>query len=88
MWNDWGNHGMMGYDGTGWWSAMGLHGIAWVLFAALLILAAVALIRHPWRAGSPGPYAMAGDGLAVLERRYARGEIERDEYLRKKQDLS
>ncbi len=27
-------------------------------------------------------------GLAILERRYARGEIERDEYLQKRQDLA
>ncbi|MBL6854233.1 MAG: SHOCT domain-containing protein [Alphaproteobacteria bacterium] len=37
---------------------------------------------HPWN--PPGSRAEA---LSILEQRYARGEIQRDEYLQKKQDL-
>jgi len=41
---------------------------------------------HPahWPAGGTGSRAEA---LSILEQRYARGEIQRDEYLQKKQDL-
>jgi putative membrane protein len=41
---------------------------------------------RPWPAsgGAPGSRAEA---LSILEQRYARGEIQRDEYLQKKQDL-
>jgi len=39
---------------------------------------------HPgfWHSG-----ASRSDALSLLEARYARGEIQRDEYLQKKQDL-
>jgi len=41
---------------------------------------------HPahWPASGTGSRAEA---LSILEQRYARGEIQRDEYLQKKQDL-
>jgi len=39
---------------------------------------------RPWLAGGAGSRAEA---LSILEQRYARGEIQRDEYLQKKQDL-
>lgn len=44
---------------------------------------------HPWHWGWGQPPAGANrsEALAVLEGRYARGEIQRDEYLQKKADL-
>ena len=46
---------------------------------------------HPyWWQGSgsnPPPASGRKEALDVLESRYARGEIQRDEYLQKKQDL-
>ena len=41
---------------------------------------------HPWY-WHPGPGSSRSDALSVLESRYARGEIQREEYLQKKQDL-
>ena len=35
----------------------------------------------------PEPMAGRSDALAILEERYAHGEIEREEYLRKRKDL-
>ena len=90
MWGGYGQPGMMGHDG-GWYWWMGLHGLIWLLFIALLVVGLVALIRFLWR-GSPAQPAARGTGrsaaLDLLEARYARGEIEREEYLQKKQDLA
>lgn len=74
MWHD------MGLSGWG----MGLGWLFMLLFWALVILGIVGLIkwlRSPDGAGSrPSP-------LDILKERYARGEIDRDEYERKKRDL-
>jgi len=90
MWGGYGQPGMMGHDG-GWYWWMGLHGLIWLLFIALLVVGLVALIRFLWRGGPAHPTAR-GTGrsaaLDLLEARYARGEIEREEYLQKKQDLA
>ena len=64
------------------------------LFTLLIVIAIFSLIfrrrhyyyyNHPW--GWGGGAASRSDALAILEGRYARGEIQRDEYLQKKQDL-
>jgi putative membrane protein len=69
-----------------WWP----HG----LFSLLIVVAILSLIfrrrhyyyyNHPW--GWGGGTTSRSDALAILEGRYARGEIQRDEYLQKKQDL-
>jgi putative membrane protein len=41
---------------------------------------------HPWWWGAPGPDTRAG-ARRILEERYAKGEIQREEYLQKRQDL-
>ena len=73
------------------------------LLTLLIVVAILSLIfrrrhyyyyNHPygWSAGSgPAPAGASPNGrkeaLDILEGRYARGEIQRDEYLQKKQDL-
>jgi len=62
-----------------------------VIFVVLAVLAAVALVRT-WRvtprAAAAGPAGPGGDpALAELRLRYARGDIARDEYLRRAADL-
>jgi putative membrane protein len=78
---------MMGYDGWGWMAA--LHGLLWLVFVLLVVVAGVALIRYLWRHGSGGggPAASAGSALRILEERYARGEIDREEFQQRKRDL-
>jgi putative membrane protein len=86
MWN--GPYGMMGgWDGWGWFWPF--HFIIPLLFFALIIAVVVLLVRyatgwgdHPQRPERRPP------GLDVLEERYARGEINRDEFLEKKRDIT
>jgi putative membrane protein len=76
---------MMGYgyggQSMGW--MMAANGIFWVI---LLVLAVVLVgrILHPTGIRHPGARS---SGLDILEERYARGEIQRDEYLQKKKDI-
>jgi putative membrane protein len=65
------------------------------LFLALIITAIVLTVRYAigWGGHPMGPGMMGhgmerrSSGLDVLEERYARGEINRDEYLEKKRDI-
>jgi len=67
---------------------MPFHGVFFLLFVILLTIALAVLIRFLWSAGNRRPPGGTGQpGLEVLEERYARGEIQRDEYLQKKRDL-
>ena len=55
---------------------------------ALAVPTAALFTRCLWRAGErPGAARAPDTALGILDARYARGEIEREEYLRRKQDL-
>ncbi|HSQ37612.1 MAG TPA: SHOCT domain-containing protein [Acidimicrobiia bacterium] len=73
---DWGH-----MDGWGWDMAVS----GW-LFLALIVVLVAWLIWSTTRGGdrrtSPN-----GNALDVLDHRYARGEIDREEYLQRKEDL-
>jgi putative membrane protein len=79
MWND--GYGMM------WSGGWGL-GVVHMLLSVIVLVLFVALVASLFTHGVPGrdPRARSA-GLAILEERYARGEIDRDEYLQKKRDL-
>ncbi len=81
MW-DWMGHG----GGFGW--GFGMLGMAlfWLLFAAVLVW----VIRAVWdrSAAREGPGRQAESPLEILQRRYARGEIDRAEFEEKRKDLS
>ena len=79
--------GMMGGWGGGWgWPFMG---IVPLLFLTGLIAAVVLLVRSATGTGGiqPPSAQRRSPGLDALEERYARGEINRDEYLQKKKDI-
>lgn len=68
------------------------HWLGWLImafFALIPILLVLALVKYLMR----GPRLNAADNprktdaRATLEQRYARGEIERDEYLQKREDI-
>ena len=78
MMNDW--------NGFGGWG-MGLGFIFMLLFWGLVILGIVALIR--WLTAQPPPGRGSQDKtpLEIVRERYARGEIDREEYEQKIRDL-
>jgi putative membrane protein len=83
MWN-----GPFGFaDGWGWlWP---FHFIIPLLFFGAIIAVVVLVVRYlaGWGRHSDR-FERRPPGLDVLEERYARGEINRDEYLQKKQDIT
>jgi putative membrane protein len=84
MWN--GGYGMMGWGG-GWGFGI-LHMLLSVVVFVLVVAFIASLFTHgtSWRS-DPRAGNGRSAGLGVLEERYARGEIDRDEYLQKKRDL-
>ena len=85
---DWGMMG--GWSGGAGWGPFGM--IIWLLVLAALIAGIFWLVRSASHAGSGGSAQLhlprRSSGLDVLEERYARGEINRDEYLQKKRDIT
>jgi len=80
----------MGGYGYGGYAFGLIHMIFWVVVLIALVVAVVWLVRSMMTggpaAGSHSPLRRS-PGLDVLEERYARGEINRDEYLEKKRDI-
>jgi len=59
----------------------------WLLIFAAIIAAVVWVVRSQ-RGNRTRLLERRSDSLEIVEERYARGEIDRDEYLQKKRDLS
>ena len=89
MWGH-GWYGMMGDGGS--WGGMGrmmiFGGLFWLVLLALVIAGVVWLVQTTRRRG-PDEAVLERNypALEVLEQRYARGEINRNEYLEKKEDM-
>lgn len=81
------NWGVCGGPVTGWMAGMMvLSALAGVTLVVLLVVALVAAVRWLWR--SPGPGRAEDRAPAILRERYARGEIEREEFEARWRDLS
>jgi putative membrane protein len=73
--------GMMGWGGLGW--------IFMIVFWALVIVGLIFLVK--WLAGLSHSQTMRGKGpdsaMEILRERYAKGEINKEEFEQKKRDL-
>jgi len=78
------NWGMMGSFGGG-SGAFGM--FFWLILLVIIVAAVVWFMRSNARSASDVPQIRRSSALDVLEERYARGEIKREEYLEKKNDL-
>ena len=78
-------YGMYGNDGT--WPFF-MHGGFSFLIAALLVVFAVLAIRALWHRGKPhGCGDRTNEALEALRLRYAKGEIDKEEFIARKGDL-
>lgn len=68
---------------NGW--GMGLGFIFWLLTLGAVVAGIIWLVRSPGKGWNITPRS---SGLDLLEERYARGEITREEYLEKKRDMT
>ncbi|HVC61047.1 MAG TPA: SHOCT domain-containing protein [Acetobacteraceae bacterium] len=75
-----------GWRSMGWMMLFG--GVFWVMLLALAVAAVVWIVRASSHGGHyPPRIERSSSGLGILEERYAKGEVQRDEYLQKKRDL-
>jgi putative membrane protein len=81
---------MDGAWGCGPMTTMGLLGLAGLIVLAGLIAGAVWLVRRPWvRTGRAASPAGAGEPpLDILRRRYAAGELTREDFDRMRRELA
>ena len=83
MWSQcWRYGGGMPYDG-GWYWWMPFHGPLGFIVGILIVVGVVLLVRHLWRGR-----AAASAAIEALDVRYARGEIDRDTYIKMRKDLT
>ncbi len=72
---------MNGFEGHGW-------GMGWWWIIGLIIVVAIVWLVVKSMSTNSNPNLPSGkSALDILKERYARGEIEKDEYERKKRDL-
>jgi putative membrane protein len=78
--------GMGGFGGYGWGFGL-IHTAISVAVIVAVVFLVIWAIRSMEGGAHHGPYPRRSTGLDVLEERYARGEIGRDEYLQKRDDI-
>ena len=80
----WGNYGM-GWGWGGWWIFGAIHMVLWWVLLFLGIVVLVKWLRADRQGGARGS---ANRAIEILEERYARGEIGKEEFEAKKRDLT
>ena len=78
---------MWGEAGYGWGWGMGLGMISMVLFWVLVILGIVVLVRYVGGSSASSGPPPSKTALDLLNERYARGEIDKQDYEERKRDL-
>ncbi len=79
------DYGMMGPGMMGGFGTMFLMPILWIVILGLIIWVVVAALHKPGEADSTA--YKADSPMEILKRRYAQGEIDKEEYEAKKKDL-
>jgi putative membrane protein len=75
------------FDGWGYW--FWPHGpVFWLLVTALVVVAIVWFVRTSIPSDRATDGQRRSRGLDILEERYGRGDISRDEYLQRKRDMT
>ncbi|TLF52594.1 SHOCT domain-containing protein [Halomonas urmiana] len=82
MWDD-----MMAHMGSYGWGHMLFGGLMMVLFWGAVIALAVPLVRGLTRGRGETMSQRRSTALDLLQERYARGEIDREEYEQRRRDL-
>jgi len=80
----------MGYGGVGGWGMGWFGGIFMIIFWILIIIGLVFLIKwlvQSTKGNSGSPRIGSSSALEILKERYARGEINKQEFEEKKRDL-
>lgn len=72
-----------GYEWMSWWGP--LHMLIPLLFLGLVVVGVIVVVRKLWPDGQRPETSRRAHEL--LDERYAKGEIEREEYLRRRQDI-
>jgi putative membrane protein len=86
MWRYGPDWGMMGGWGGGWAGSLFMM-LIWLIILGLAVAAVVWVVRSTTYGSMHQARIGRSRGLELLEERYARGEINRDEYLQKKGDI-
>ncbi len=79
MWSEMSEHG--------WHNMMGFGGLFMVVFWILIILVIIVLVKSLLNRGQESTTRSSDQALAVLKERHARGEIDREQYLKMKANL-
>lgn len=82
MWGSMGEYGGYGMGGYGLWG-----GLVMLLFWGVIIVLVVTVVRWLIESRHPRIHEPSNRALEILEERYARGEIKREEYLQRREDL-
>jgi len=70
------------WGGPGWWGVVG--GLVSLVFLVLVVVLIASLVRNRPAAGP----AASTSAIRILEERYARGEMSRDEFVERRAALS
>ncbi len=90
-WLFWGGqgYGMMGPWMMGGFGTMFLMPVLWIAIIGLIVWAVVVAVRRSGGTESGGSTGRTEDSaLEILKQRYARGEIDKEEYEARKKDLA
>ena len=73
-------------DGMG-WGGMWFGWVFWLVFLAAIIWVVVTIVNKNQKSGSNEPVPPREDALEILKKRYARGEITKEQFEQMKRDL-